>query len=70
MKISSEECIIRNQNRPDSTVALYQSRTNIDSLVECFDHIAEQKKLITLDGSLPKDAKLVLNRVNLTNQKT
>lgn len=72
VKISSEECIIRNQNRPDSTVALYQSRTNIDSLVECFDHIAEQKKLITLDGSLPKDeiAKLVLNRVNLTNQKT
>lgn len=71
MKISSEECIKRNQNRPDSAVTLYQSRTHIDSLVSCFDNIAKQKKLIARDGSLPKDeiARLVLNRVNLTNHK-
>lgn len=65
VKISSEECIKRNQNRPDSAVKLYQSRTNIDLLVNCFDKIAKSKNLITLDGSLSKDeiARLVLKHI-------
>lgn len=70
VKISSEECIKRNQNRPDSAVTLYQSRTNIDSLVNCFDNIAERKNLIILDGSLPRDeiARSVLDHVYTSKQ--
>lgn len=71
VKISSEECIKRNQNRPDSAVALYQSRTNIDSLVNCFDNIAERKNLIILDGSRPRDeiARQILRHICTLNQK-
>lgn len=71
VKISSEECIKRNQNRLDSTVALYQSQENIEALVYYFDRIAEKKNLITLDGALPKDeiASLIINQIQRQNQK-
>lgn len=71
VKVSSDECIKRNQHRPDSAVLLYQSLTNIDSLVNRFDCIAERKKLITLDGSLPKEtiARQVQDHVSMMHRK-
>lgn len=66
VKISSDECIKRNQFRPDSSVAIYQSRESIVSLSNRFDFIAEKYKLIVLDGSQPRDAlaKFVLDRIS------
>ena len=67
LKISSEECIKRNQSRPDSIVALYQTKASIDALVGRFDCIAEKKKLIFLDGTCTKEviAALVLKQIAL-----
>jgi thymidylate kinase len=71
VKISPDECIKRNQHRPDSAVPLYQSRKNISLLAERFDFIAEKKGLIAIDGSLSKEriARSVLKHIPLLNQK-
>lgn len=71
LKVSSDECFKRNQHRPDSAVAMYQSRISIDSLVDRFDCIAERKNLVILDGSLTKEAiaRLVLDRISVLHEK-
>lgn len=65
IKITTEECIKRNRCRPDSQVSIYQSRSNINSLINCFDCIAKRKKLITIDGKFPKEkiAEIVMERI-------
>lgn len=67
IKISSDECIKRNQLRPDSAVAIYQTQASIDLLVNRFDYIAERKNIITLDGTQSREtiAKLVMNHIPL-----
>lgn len=66
VKVSLDECIKRNQFRPDSTVSLYQSQKNIALLADRFDYIAKKKKLITLDGTLPRKeiSKMILNLIS------
>lgn len=67
IRISSEECTKRNKSRPDNNVAVYQNNTCINALSDRFDHIAEMKKLIVLDGSRSRNAisELVLKHLCL-----
>lgn len=71
IRISSDECIKRNQFRPDSNVVLYQTQTSIVSLIDRFDYIAGRKNLITIDGSQPREiiARLVLDQISLFQGK-
>lgn len=55
IRIPADECIKRNQHRPDSKVPLYQNLKSINTLIEQFDYIANKKSLITMDGTLNED---------------
>lgn len=55
IRIPTDECLKRNQFRPDSKVALYQTKRTVNLLLERFDYVAKNKQLITLDGTLNKN---------------
>lgn len=65
IQIPVEKCIERNKERPDSQVALYQSKKCIQLLIEEFREICVKKKLIAIDGCLSEDeiAKNVLEHI-------
>lgn len=65
--ISAQECLQRNQSRPDSNIPLYQNEKYVKQLIERFDDITKRKHLITLNGMEPKEiiAQSVLKYINI-----
>lgn len=50
IRIKYDECVRRNQSRPDSNIPIYKSKRIVNDLISRFDYIANQKNLIRLDG--------------------